>query len=126
MAWHLFRLRRASLESPKAKSAKSLFQHRVTMKKFVFSISFLILACGASVAQPKPVTTPSPQSPQRATLPQQQSANFDLATYGVSFNIEPRLIIMMAAQEAAGFETTPAGSETSVFRAQVRKDFANL
>lgn len=79
-----------------------------------------------SVAQPKPVTTPSPQPAQRATLPQQQSANFDLATYGVSFNIEPRLIIMMAALEAAGFEATPVGSETSVFRAQIRKDFANL
>ena len=96
------------------------------MKKFVFSISFLILACATSFAQPKPVATPSPQLPQRATLQQQQSANFDLATYGVSFNIEPRLIIMMAALEAAGFEATPAGSEASLFRAQVRKDFVNL
>lgn len=94
------------------------------MKTIVYSITFLLLAFATSVAQPKAITTPSPQSPQRATLPQQQSATFDLATYGVSFNIEPRLIIMMAALEAAGFEA--GGSETSVFRAQVRKDFANL
>jgi hypothetical protein len=49
-----------------------------------------------------------------------------MASYGVSFNVEPRLIIMMAALEAAGFEATPAGTEPSVFRAQVRKDLANL
>ncbi len=33
---------------------------------------------------------------------------------------------MMAALDAAGFDPTPAGAEPSVFRAQVRKDFAEL
>lgn len=55
-----------------------------------------------------------------------QPASFELSDYGVSFQTEPRLIVMMAALEAAGFDPTPAGSSPSVFRAQVRKDLADL
>jgi hypothetical protein len=59
-------------------------------------------------------------------VPQRQPTAFDLTTYGVTINVEPRLIIMMAALEAAGLDATPAGAEPSVFRAQVRRDLANL
>jgi hypothetical protein len=96
------------------------------MKKIVLSITLLLVSCPSSMAQPKPVTTPSLQSTQRMPSPRPQAASFDLASYGVSFDVEPRLIIMMAALEAAGFEATPAGADPSVFRAQVRKDLANL
>lgn len=39
---------------------------------------------------------------------------------------EARLIVMMAALDAAGFEPTPNGQEPTVFRAQVRRDQADL
>src|SRR6266404_7391060 len=96
------------------------------MKKIVLSITSLILLCVASMAQPKPVPTSSPQPTTRAPLSQRQPASFDLTAYGVSFAVEPRLIIMMAALEAAGFEATPSVAGTSIFRAQVRKDLATL
>jgi hypothetical protein len=53
-------------------------------------------------------------------------AGFNLSEYGVTFQVEPRLIIMMAALEAAGFDPIATGAEPSVFRAQVRKDLADL
>jgi hypothetical protein len=57
---------------------------------------------------------------------QRAPVGFDLSEYGVTFQAEPRLIIVMAALEAAGFDPGPAGSGPSVFRAQVRKDLASL
>jgi hypothetical protein len=100
------------------------------MKKIVLSISLLIGACASSMAQPKPVTNDASQPAQRvpasAAAPQRQPASFDLTTYGVTVNVEPRIIIMMAALEAAGLDAPPTGSEPSFFRAQVRKDLANL
>ena len=44
----------------------------------------------------------------------------------MSFQTEPRVIVMMAALEAAGFDAVLAGAEPSAFRAQVRKDLAGL
>ncbi|MDQ2922175.1 MAG: hypothetical protein M3R52_11270 [Acidobacteriota bacterium] len=58
-------------------------------------------------------------------MQQREAASFELSDYGVTFSIEPRLIIMMAALEAAGFDPTP-GAEPSVFREQVRKDLSEL
>ena len=59
-------------------------------------------------------------------MQQRPSTGFELSEYGVSFQVEPRLIIMMAALEAAGFDPTPTGVEPSVFRAQVRHDLSDL
>ncbi|HKO98011.1 MAG TPA: hypothetical protein VJU86_13520 [Pyrinomonadaceae bacterium] len=59
-------------------------------------------------------------------VPQRAPSSFDLAEYGVTFSVDPRLIIMMAALEAAGVELSAGNSEPSVFRAQVRKDLADL
>jgi len=87
------------------------------MKKIFLSIALMVVSCATSLAQPKPVTT---------SAPRRQQASFDMASYGVSFNVEPQLIIMTAALEAAGFEAAPAGTGPSVFRAQVRRDLANL
>jgi hypothetical protein len=57
---------------------------------------------------------------------QRQPTSFDLSEYGVAFQTEPRLIITMAALEAAGFDPVTSGAEPSAFRAQVRKDLADL
>jgi hypothetical protein len=51
---------------------------------------------------------------------------FNLGDYGVSFEPDPRLIVVMAALDAAGFDPVNRGREPSVFRARVRKDQAEL
>jgi len=87
----------------------------------------LVIALGIFAAtlqaQPafKPTPSPNPRSPQ--TRP---GAPFELSEYGVSLQPDARLIIVMAALEAAGFDPTPAGKEPAAFRVLVRKDQANL
>ena len=49
-------------------------------------------------------------------MPQREPASFDLAEYGISFQIEPRLIIMMAALEAAGFDPDACWKRTYRFQ----------
>jgi hypothetical protein len=110
-------------------NSKTVIEHQRPMKKIVLPVSLLLVLCASATsgsAQQTPVTTPSPAPGPRVPVPLRQPAPFDLTTYGVTINVEPRLIIMMAALEAAGLEATPAGSEPSVFRAQVRRDLANL
>lgn len=93
----------------------------------IISLSFLCaLSCVGVYAQTASNPGASPSPAGRPPVQQRQTASFDLSDYGVSFHSEPRLIIMMAALEAAGFDPTPAGAEPSVFRAQVRKDLADL
>lgn len=87
----------------------------VPMKKFLLlSLTFACSLCAISAQ-----TTPTPPVPQR------QSTTINLTEYGVEFQVEPRLIVMMAALEAAGFDPTP-GQEASGFRAIVRRDLAGL
>jgi hypothetical protein len=77
-------------------------------------------------AQPRanPAQTPAPR-PQRPA-PRPTETGFDLTEYGVSFQTEPRLIIVMAALVAAGFDPVANGAAPSAFRAQVTKDLAGL
>jgi len=96
------------------------------MKNFVLLVYLLLIFCASSAAQQKPVTASSPAPSQREPVPQRQATAFDLTKYGVTINVEPRLIIMMAALEAAGLESTATDSVPSVFQAQVRSDLANL
>jgi hypothetical protein len=117
------------------------------MKKFLLlalSLAFahaLAWAQGNNVqtnaTQPRPTAT-APQTPA-STAPQQQPTpqqtpqqtprtaprTFDLAEYGVGFSLEPRLVVMMAALDAAGFDPAP-GKQPSAFRARVRADQQNL
>src|SRR5438093_2188992 len=65
-------------------------------------------------------------SGQTAQSNSPQNTSFDLSEYGVRLQPDPRLIVVMAALEAAGFDPTPAGKEMSAFRALVRKDQMNL
>jgi hypothetical protein len=56
------------------------------------------------------------------TVQQRQGATFEVSEYGVDFQADPRLIVMMAALDVAGFDP----GRTSTFRAKLRKDLANL
>jgi hypothetical protein len=73
---------------------------------------------GAGVVLPQ---TRQPQQP----VPQRPATAFEISEYGVQFEADPRLVIVMAALDAAGFDPAP-GAAPSAFRAKLRKDLANL
>src|SRR5882762_2952760 len=97
-------------------------------------LTLIIVAIGGVLAkaQTKPAPKPSPDSsarpasPTRQEKPEQRPVSFNLADYGVAFESDPRLIVVMAALNAAGFDPTATGREPSVFRARVRRDQAEL
>jgi hypothetical protein len=97
-------------------------------KRLFILVALAALVCGTASAQTNPPPSSQParsaQTPPRAQT--RPAASFDLADYGVRIQPEPRLIVVMAALDAAGFDPTPQGQEPSRFRAQVRKDQANL
>ena len=72
-----------------------------------------------------PMQTTPPSAPTSPTPTPQRASTIDLSEYGVQFAADQRLIIVMAALDAAGFEPTP-GRAPNVFRAQLRRDQANL
>lgn len=96
------------------------------MRKTISGLILFVLSCAVAHSQTKPSPNASPGPVRSPQVQQRQPAGFDLSEYGVSFQSDPRLIIMMAALEAAGFDPTPAGADPSVFRARVRKDLADL
>jgi len=67
-----------------------------------------------------------PASQSRPTDSAQTQSVIDLTEYGVRIEPDQRLIVMMAALDAAGFDPTPPGKQISTFRAIVRKDNAAL
>lgn len=87
---------------------------------FTFALLASIAAGNVLAQLPQIDSSALPQAQQRST------SGFNLAEYGVEVQPDSRLIIMMAALEAAGFDPTPAGREPSAFRAQVRRDLAGL
>lgn len=105
-------------------------------KSFFVFIAFLLLLLtlnpvAGSPAQnaARPTSTPAAtpqQTPRTTTQQPRRSGTLDLSDYGVQIAPEARLIVIMAALDAAGFDPTPAGREPSEFRAQVRRDQANL
>ena len=84
-------------------------------------ITALFVSAGFVRAQTTARPTPSPSMPQTRT-----SAPFELSEYGVQIQPDPRLIIVMAALDAAGFDPTAPGKEPSAFRRLVRKDQESL
>ena len=60
------------------------------------------------------------------TVQQRPGATFEISEYGVDFQADPRLILVMAALDVAGLDTTPTGRPPSTFHAKLRKDLANL
>ncbi|HEV7475609.1 MAG TPA: hypothetical protein VGN90_16255 [Pyrinomonadaceae bacterium] len=103
------------------------------MKQIILLTGLLLFAHAIAGAQTPPRSEAAEQSRPAASptpippgVPARPGLAFELSEYGVTFQTEPRLIIMMAALEAAGFDAVPAGAEPSAFRAQVRKDLASL
>lgn len=84
----------------------------------------LSLAQAQSATKPQqPTQTARPSQPS-TTQTQSAPATLSLSDYGVSIQPDMRLIIVMAALDAAGFDPTPG--KPSAFRAQVRRDEAGL
>lgn len=99
-----------------------LLNIRHNMIRNALLITALFVSAGSVCAQtPAARPAPSPAMPQ--TRP---AAPFELFEYGVQITPDQRLIIVMAALEAAGFDPTPAGKEPSAFRRLVRKDQESL
>ncbi len=79
---------------------------------------FLMLTGFVINAQNSAVPTAKPQN--------SSTAAFNLSEYGVQIKPEPRLIVVMSALDAAGFDPTPAGVEPTAFRQRVKKDNQTL
>src|SRR5919199_695461 len=87
----------------------------------------VILAQAQGTKTATPASTPAnPASQQTRQQAPQRTSAFDLSEVGVQIKPDARLIIVMAALDAAGFDPTPKGEEPSVFRAQLRRDQENL
>jgi tetratricopeptide (TPR) repeat protein len=101
------------------------------MKKLII-VSLAALLCGAASAlaqtPPAKVRQQKPGAREAGQQPAQErpAPPASLTDYGIEIGPEPRLIVMMAALDAAGWDPTPAGERPSVFRELLRKDQAAL
>jgi hypothetical protein len=93
------------------------------MSQFLLSV-LLLLSLSAMICAQTPTSSPRPA--QQPAKPDRQPIPFDLGEYGVQFEADPRLIVVMAALEVAGLDSVPTGREPSAFRLKVRKDMANI
>jgi hypothetical protein len=94
------------------------------MNRFFTALLVSFITSQVVVSQ-QPSSTPTRRTTQNP-VQQREATAFDLSEYGVSFEADARLIVMMAALGAAGFDPTPPGREPSVFRAQVRQDLGEI
>jgi tetratricopeptide (TPR) repeat protein len=78
-----------------------------------------LVSAVAGLEQTTPRPNPSPTQTRPGTV-------FELTDYGVQVQPDARLILVMAALDAAGFDPTPAGKEPSAFRKLVRRDQESL
>ncbi len=101
--------------------AAILLNIRQNMIRNAILITALFVSAGFVHAQTPAQPAPSPLMPQTRS-----SAPFELSDYGVQITPDSRLIIVMAALDAAGFDPTPPGKEPSAFRRLVRKDQESL
>ena len=84
------------------------------MKLYLLILLITVLSAGVVSSQ------------TQQTVPQRPGASFEVSEYGVDFQADPRLIVMMAALDVAGFDPASTGRAPSTFRAKLRKDLANL
>jgi hypothetical protein len=93
------------------------------MKQLLLILLAVLITSGTAFPQtptPSPVASPRPnQIQQRPTAP------FEVSEYGVDIKAEPRLIVVMAALDVAGFNPQPPG-QMSAFRTILQKDLANV
>src|SRR5262245_18589864 len=83
-------------------------------------IILILAACLAPLIYGQPASQP------RTTNTTQTQPALDLTEYGVGIEPDQRLIVVMGALDAAGFDPTPPGKQISAFRAIVRKDNSAL
>ena len=95
------------------------------MKQYLLIALATILVPGIAASQ-TPTPTPAPQQQTPAPVQQRQGTPFEISEYGVDFLADQRLIVVMAALDAAGYDPVPAGRAPSSFRTKLRKDLANL
>lgn len=130
------RIQKSEVRSQNVKPAmclRSFCFPSLLISEFRFLSSVLVLMFAlSSIAQAQTKTTSSPTpAPQRPAAQQTREqttrqSGFDLSDAGVQIRPEPRLVVVMAALDAAGFDPTPAGETPSDFRLQVHKDQASL
>lgn len=84
------------------------------MKQYLLILLITVLSAGVVSSQTSP------------TVQQRQGASFEVSEYGVDFQADPRLIVMMAALDVAGFDPVSSGRAPSTFRLKLRRDLANL
>ncbi len=96
------------------------------MKHFLLILLITVLSAGVVSSQTIQQQPAQPQPSPRPPVQQRQGATFEVSEYGVDFQADPRLILVMAALDAAGLDTTPAGRQPSAFRTKLRKDLANF
>lgn len=100
--------------------------------KISFTALTLILLTQLFASAQNVAPTQTTRQPARAQIPAQtrpaatDSTSLQLADYGVQIEAEPRLIVVMAALEAAGYDPVPTGKQPSVFRQTVRSNNAGL
>jgi hypothetical protein len=99
------------------------------MKKLFLTVPLAALLCAqAAAAQQKPAPPPTPK-PTPAQQPQPRPvpvASLGLTDYGIEIAPDPRLVVMMAALDAAGWDPVPQGERPSVFRELVRREQAEM
>ena len=84
------------------------------MKQYLLILLITVLSAGVVSSQTSP------------TVQQRPGASFEVSEYGVDFQADPRLIVMMAALDTAGLDSVNGGRAPSTFRTKLRKDLASL
>jgi hypothetical protein len=96
------------------------------MKKALLTIFTALLCAGVVSPQTIQQKPAQPAPTQQQPVQQKPATPFEVSEYGVEFQADQRLIVVMAALEAAGFDPVSTGRTPSAFRARLRKDLANL
>ncbi|HSL55638.1 MAG TPA: hypothetical protein VK868_14645 [Pyrinomonadaceae bacterium] len=91
--------------------------------KHCLLILIITVLCGGVVSSQTVQREPAQQQPP---VQQRPKTGFEVSEYGVDFQADPRLIVVMAALDMAGLDATPANRQPSAFRTKLRKDLANL
>jgi tetratricopeptide (TPR) repeat protein len=100
------------------------------MKKLLLTAPLAALLCASSAAARQKATTPQPTPAPAQQQPQQRpappAASLGLTDYGIEIAPDARLVVMMAALDAAGWDPTPQGERPSVYRELVRREQSGL
>src|SRR5438874_3526962 len=86
----------------------------------MFGKTLIVIAIMAGVAQGQTRSAPSPTPRPSTPRVSAQQTTLDLAEYGVRVEPDARLIIVMSALDAAGFDLTKEGRELAAPRVLAR------